>query len=240
MDASARPFPPARSHREPIEIFPSLFCVTGTVRLSRWVQVPRNMYVFKQDDGLCLINSIRLSEAGLKQLDGMGRVTDLVRIGWFHGMDDPFYLDRYKPTYWGLPGGQTNRKIQPDRKLEDGGAFPIPNSTVQIFSTTKRPEAVVCLNDHGGILLTCDAIMNLDAKGFGYNLIARYGLKLQKHPAVRSGPLWKKFCEPKVSDYERVQTLRYQHLISGHGDPVLNSAHTAVDTLINHEFRNAQ
>ncbi|MCB0406436.1 MAG: hypothetical protein KDD51_16760 [Bdellovibrionales bacterium] len=236
MNPPVKDFPPARSHLSPVEIFPGIFCVTGTVRLSKWVQVPRNMFVFKQADKLCLVNSVRLSESGLAELDSLGRVTDLVRLGWFHGMDDPFYIDRYRPKYWGLPGGQTNRKIQPDQKLENGGPFPVPGSTVQVFSTTKRPEAVVYLNADGGILLTCDAIMNLDAKGFGYNWIARYALRMQKHPRVRSGPLWKKFCEPKVDDYHRVQTLPYTHLISGHGNAVLHTAHSAVDKLIEYEF----
>ncbi|MCB0417578.1 MAG: hypothetical protein KDD39_08010 [Bdellovibrionales bacterium] len=236
MQESVKAFPEAKPHLSPVQIFPNIYCVTGTVRLSRWIQAPRNMFIFKQGDSLCLVHSVRLNEDGLKELDKLGKVTDLVRIGWFHGMDDPFYLDRYQPTYWGLPGGQTNRKIQPHKKLEDGGAFPIPGSTVQIFTTTKRPEAVVRLESNGGILLTCDAIMNLDGKGFGYNWLARVGLQLQREPAVRSGPLWRKFCEPKVDDYRRIQTLSYRHLLSGHGDPVMNTAHLAVDKLIENEF----
>ena len=51
-----------------------------------------------------LINSLRLDEEGLAKLDELGKVTDVIRLGGFHGSDDPFYKERYGATSWAIEG----------------------------------------------------------------------------------------------------------------------------------------
>ena len=41
----------------------------------------------------------------------LGTVEHVVKIGGFHGIDDPFYVDRYKPTLWALPGATHERGV---------------------------------------------------------------------------------------------------------------------------------
>jgi hypothetical protein len=37
-------------------------------------------------------------------LDALGKVTDVIRIAGFHGMDDPFYKERYGAKVWVVRG----------------------------------------------------------------------------------------------------------------------------------------
>jgi hypothetical protein len=53
---------------------------------------------------LTIINSIRLSDAGAQQLESLGAIRHVVRLGAFHGLDDPYYLKRYAPTFWRAAG----------------------------------------------------------------------------------------------------------------------------------------
>ena len=46
----------------------------------------------------------RLDEAGLAALDALGKVTDVVRVAGNHGMDDPFYRERYEAKVWAVAG----------------------------------------------------------------------------------------------------------------------------------------
>lgn len=43
---------------------------------------------------------MRLSDASLGQLDALGNVRHVLRLGDFHGLDDRFYVDRYQAEFW--------------------------------------------------------------------------------------------------------------------------------------------
>ena len=94
-------FPPALPHGPIEEVFPDVFFVSGameTVLQGMEWKFSRNMTVVREGDRLIIINSVRLSDEGLAELDRLGRVTDVVRLGSLHGRDDPFYVDRYDPA----------------------------------------------------------------------------------------------------------------------------------------------
>ena len=61
---------------------------TGPMRCSR------NMFVIRQGDELILVNSVRLTDDGLKELESLGNVKHVIRLAFGHGMDDPFYQAR--------------------------------------------------------------------------------------------------------------------------------------------------
>jgi len=75
----------------------------------------------RDGNALTLINSIRLDDAGLAQLDALGRVTNVVKIGSLHGRDDPFYKARYGATFWAAPGMVHEHGLVADRELTPGG-----------------------------------------------------------------------------------------------------------------------
>src|SRR5215212_2095891 len=90
-------FPPALPHGELREIFPDVFFVTGSIAMPGPVPVrfSRNMVVVRQGARLVLVNSMRLTDGGLRALDALGRVTDVLRLAGFHGADDAFYKGHY-------------------------------------------------------------------------------------------------------------------------------------------------
>jgi hypothetical protein len=62
-----------------------------TVLMNARRQFSRDMTVVRDGNALTPINSIRLDGAGLAQLDALGRVAQVVKIGSLHGRDDAFY-----------------------------------------------------------------------------------------------------------------------------------------------------
>jgi hypothetical protein len=120
-------FPDALPHGPIVEIFPDVFFVTGTMRAeffgSMW-QFSRNMTVVREDGRLTIVNSVRLNDEGLAQLEALGNVVNVVRIGDMHGIDDPFYLKRYGPTFWALPGMDIQEGLHVDKQLIERGEMP--------------------------------------------------------------------------------------------------------------------
>ena len=79
---ASRPHPPAEPHGEIREVLPNVFFVTGTISMSRPMRMSfsRNMTIVREGERLMLINSVRLDEAGLAELDKLGKVTDVIRL----------------------------------------------------------------------------------------------------------------------------------------------------------------
>jgi hypothetical protein len=61
-----------------------------TVLMNARRQFSRNMTVVRDGNALTLINSMRIDGAGLAQLDALGRVAHVVKIGSLHRRDDAF------------------------------------------------------------------------------------------------------------------------------------------------------
>lgn len=149
-------FPPALPHGPLIEVFQNVFVVTGSFRFGPGLTITRNMTVVREGGELTLINSVRLTPQGESELAKLGIVKRLVRLGAFHGADDPYYKNRYKPILWAPPNTRHKAELSTDRELKPGSS-PIKKSKVFLFEKGKRPEAALVLERDGGILLTCDS-----------------------------------------------------------------------------------
>lgn len=62
----------------------------------------RSMTVIRDRGALALVNTMRLDAAGLAQLDELGHVEHIAKLGFFHGRDDAFYADRCGTTVWAV------------------------------------------------------------------------------------------------------------------------------------------
>src|SRR5262249_34165829 len=121
----------------------------------------RNMTVVREDGRLTIVNSVRLSPSGLQQLDALGTVANVVRIGDMHGVDDPFYMDRYpKASFWAMPGMDIQPELTVDKSLRADGEMPFGDCTFFEFKTTKMPEGILRIDREGGIMIACDALQN--------------------------------------------------------------------------------
>ena len=101
-----------------------------------------------------------LDEEGLIELDRLGKVTDVIRLGCLHGRDDPFYVDRYDADYWAMPGVEHETGLKTTNTLTQVGPLPISDASFFEFRTTKMPEGILRLDRAGGILIACDALQN--------------------------------------------------------------------------------
>src|SRR5258708_5402170 len=147
---------PAEPHGPIREVFPDVFMVMGEFRIAPGISITRNMTVVRQGKELVLVNSVRLSPEGEAELDKLGTVSHLVRIGAFHDADDPYYLHRYRPTFWALPKTKHGGGISTTHELGVKNS-PFGKADVFVFEKGSLPEAAILLETDGGVLVTTDS-----------------------------------------------------------------------------------
>eukprot|EP01134_Creolimax_fragrantissima_P007884 CFRG7884T1 len=145
-----------------------LFYVSGrfTVPIVPWVgslmYLQRGMTIVKGHDGaLTLINSCRLTEEGLIQLEKLGEVKHLVRLSTFHGGDDAFYLSRYpSASYYIMAGMVISEGVKQTPIALTDDSSPIPGAKVLKCPGTEVLEGLLVLPIGPGVLVTCDVLQN--------------------------------------------------------------------------------
>jgi hypothetical protein len=229
--------PPALAHGELTEVLPSIWFVTGTVRMAPTpMRFSRNMTILREPKGLVLVNSVRLSEHGLKQLDALGPVTDAIRLAGFHGMDDPFYKDRYGARIWALKGQRYTTGFNLEGKsdyltcdvaLEQDTPLPVEGARLYRFSTTP-PEALLVLERAGGIVISGDCLQNWSTTDAYFNWPAKIMMRMMGFIKPHNiGPGWLKMTKPRADELRGILDLPFDHVMPAHGAPVVGGAKTA-------------
>jgi hypothetical protein len=232
-------FPSTLAHGAIEEIFTDVFVVSGameTVLMDMDWKFSRNMTIVRDDERLILINTIRLNDDGLAQLDRLGRVTDVIRLGALHGRDDAFYLDRYQARYWVTPGIETE-KGDDAQYLDEASGLPMSDASVFRFETSNIPEGIIHLHRDGGILIACDALQNwLSPDEHFCDLTRERMAGMGFFTRANIGPVWMQAAEPTAEDFQRLEALSFKHVLCGHGQPVLDDAHQAFSATFNRLF----
>ena len=232
---------PALPHGEIVEVFPDVFFVTGTTRPNFGggpMQYSRNMTILRDDGVLSLVNTVRLDDAGLARLDGLGDVANVVKIGAFHGIDDAFYLERYGAKQWALPKAEHFAGHATDIELVPGGRMPVTGASVFVFETSNQPEALLHLDREGGILISCDSLQNWEeVDEFFDDATAKTMADMGFIQAANIGPGWRQFSEPEASDFARIKALSFRHLLSAHGTPIRDQAFEKLSATFAREFK---
>ena len=230
----------AMNHGKIEEVLKDVFFVTGTMRNeffgSMW-QFSRNMTIVREDGKLTILNSVRLNDEGLAELEKLGKVVNVVRLGDMHGADDPFYVDRYKAVYWALPGMKMPNGLQIDKPLVSGGEMPLKNCRLFEFTTVKRPECILYLDRDGGIMIACDSLQNWVSPDefFDAGTVSTMQNMNFFQPA-NLGPAWMYESQPQASDFKRLKEIPFKHAFCGHGIPLLNNAQEAFHERFNKAF----
>jgi len=216
----------ALPHGQIHEVFPDVFFVTGMMKAeffgAPW-QFGRNMTVVREGNELTLINAVRLEDAGLEQLDALGQVAHVVRIGALHGRDDAFYVDRNQATYWSLRGAPPTG-VEVDEELA-ADALPIRGASLFRFERTKLPEAILRLDRDGGILIACDALQNWAEPDPFIDAATQARMQdMGFFTPANVGVAWQHLNQPGPEDFARLQQLSFKHALCGHGAPLRDTA----------------
>jgi len=233
-------YSPAWPHSEIREIFPDIFFVTGT-NITHYngieLQHSVNMTIVRDGNKLSLINTVRLNDKGIDTLDAIGKVENVIRIGAFHGRHDAFYLDRYKAKFWALKGMKHDNNKITEIELVPNGRMPFPACALFMFETSIYPEGILHIAREGGILISCDSIKNWIAPDNFFSLETAILHKKQGFFGTATiSNVWREACKVNASDFARLKSLEFLHLISAHGEPLFNNANEEVAKTIQREF----
>ncbi len=233
-------FPEAMPHGEIREVFKDVFFVPGTMKNeffgSMW-QFSRNMTIVREDGNLTILNSVRLNDEGLAALDKLGKVVNVVRLGDMHGMDDPFYVDRYKASFWALPGMKVQDGLKVDKELIEGGEMPFGNASLFVFKTVKRPECIIRIDREGGIMIACDSLQNwVEPDQFFDDQTVSTMQNMKFFRPANLGPAWMFESQPGADDFVRLKEIPFEHALCGHGYPFVKNAQQEFQRTFNEYF----
>ncbi len=223
-------YPSVTPHGEIQEIFKDVFIVQGSVFMMPEFQISRNMIILREGESLTLISTIRLDEKTLEVLDALGKVENIVKLGAYHlgkhnGIDDPFYMDRYKAKLWAMPEMTHKEGLETTNSLITDSIMPIKGLSLFNYESSKLPEGLLLINKEGGILISCDSLQNWCEPDTFINEMALERLKeFGFIKPANVGPQWRNFCEPEDVEFKRVLDLDFKHLLPSHGQPILNTA----------------
>ena len=211
------------------QVFDDVWWAWGTVRFAPGVLFPRNMVIVRERGELVVLHPVLMPDEEQAKIEALGPIKHIVRLGAFHGMDDPRYLERYQPTLWAPPGVDLPAGVTGPRQLEPGGELPIAGAKLFSFDRSKTPETAMLVPRHGGVLLTCDSVQNWEAitgcSFLGKAMSRMMGFKGR----ACIGPGWRKMCEPKDGTgfrphFEALLEQDFRHAIGAHGAPMKDTA----------------
>jgi hypothetical protein len=213
-------YPPAYPHDELKALYPGVYLLHGSIKMGPGMRMNRNMIVLKNGNDLVLINPVRMSPHGLASLDELGDVKHILRLGDFHGLDDGFYLDRYKCEFWAQNGQDTYKLPTASTIITATSMPPFPDSQFFIFESAKFPEAALLLKQHK-LLITTDSVQ-YHADWSYFTWFTKQAFKLLGFKTgINIGLPWLKRVRTKGSsmkpEFERLLLLDFDSLVAAHG-----------------------
>jgi hypothetical protein len=215
------------------QVFEDVWWAWGTTRVGPGILFPRTMTIVREGGELVVIHPVLMPAAEQAKIEALGPIKHIVRLGAFHGMDDPQYVKRYSPTVWAPPGVDLRDGVTTHHELRPGGELPLADGTLFCFERSRTPETAIQLRRHGGLLLTCDSVQNWETTS-GCSLLGGLMARLMGFRGRACiGPGWRKMSEPKDGgglgpDFKRLLDLDFRHAIGAHGGPMKDTAKDAL------------
>jgi len=220
------------------QLGPDLFIVRSQFRVAPLCLTTRTMTIVRTGQDLVLINGVRLTEQGHRQLDALGRVRHVIKLGDAHAADDPFLVDHYGATLWALTGARHKLGLQTERVLSEDGPLPLSAELIALRHS-KHPEGVLRLDTPGGTVITCDAAQNhADDRHYSPMTRACLGPLGYRRPAAISLP-WKWAMSvpggPSLrEDFARILDWDFDDLVTGHGPALRGGARAHLQASVDH------
>ncbi len=226
---------------DPIEeIQPDVFMVRGEIKMNALMTITRNMAIVRHEGELTLVDPIRLSPGEEKQLEGLGSVKRLLRLGSMHGVDDPYYMERYSAELWAPGLSEAHPEPKPTLTWDESTPLPFPDAQLFRFEGLHQPEGALLLRRGKGLLITCDGIQHYGDYSHN-NLPARIMMPIIGFPKTTIvGPMWVKMMTPKggslEGEFRRLLELDFDQLLSAHGTLLESGAHVACERAVDKMF----
>jgi hypothetical protein len=235
MAVVTRAHPPSLPHGEISEVLPGIHFVTGSVSMPGPLPIrfSRNMTVIREGDRLVLVNSLRLDDTGLAALEALGKVTDVIRLAANHGMDDPFYRDRYGAKVWAVSGQRytagfdvsaSDVYFEPDVAIDEHTELPLAGARLYRIASTP-PEGLLVLERHGGTIVSGDCLQHWSRPDAYFTFLGRVMMKMMGFIKPHNvGPAWLKQCKPPKPDLRGILDLEFANVLTSHGGAVVGGA----------------
>lgn len=221
-------FPAALPHGPITQVIEGVYVVRSGFRMGPGVVISRTMTVVKGDDGLIVLNAARLSDAGHAELERIGPIKHLIKLSDSHGVDEPYFIDRYKPEVWTLEGVKSiasTRRLGPDSPLREAHVIALPG-------ISGWRECGYWLPHGGGTLIACDALQN-HADLEGASLLARVMTPLMGFKGgLIVAPMWRKYQKiagPQLrATFAPMLEHSFANVVTGHGPAIVGGADAKV------------
>jgi hypothetical protein len=209
--------------------------VTGTIQLPGPLPIrfSRNMTVVRNGDRLVLVNSVRLDDNGLAALERLGKVTDVVRLAANHGVDDPFYAERFGAKVWVVKGqrytagfdtSSPKTYFTPHHEMDATTALPIERARLVVIDS-RPPEGMLLLSDHGGVMISGDCLQHWAAPDEYFSWLGGAMMKMMGFVKPHNvGPGWLKQGKPPKEQLRSLLEMSFANVLPAHGAPVLGEA----------------
>jgi len=233
LDVSS--FPAPLPHGPIEETLPDIFTVTGSALLGPGVMITRVMTIVRNYRGeLTLINAVRLGEQALNELDALGPVRHVMRIGHHHLSDDPFYVHRYGARMWALAGHSHRHGLRADVLMDQESRLPFRARLIPIEGPVA--EALLLIpTTRGTLLLSADLFQNIvSLRGCSpLGALATWLLGFYRPAAIGKGfvAVWQQQHTTETSFrsladqlVEIVRDHPFKYLISAHGEPIIDGS----------------
>jgi hypothetical protein len=232
-------YPPAYPHDQIQNLYPGVFLLHGSIKMGPGMRMNRNMVILQSGPEITLINPLRMNEEGLTALDLLGKVSKIIRLGDFHGLDDEFYLNRYKCEFWAQQGQETYKSPSPATIINASTTGPIKNSEFFIFESAIFPEAALLIKEHK-LLITTDSIQYHSDWSY-FSWFTKFVFKFLGFKAgLNIGGPWLKRVTPKggtlKNDFVALFALDFEAIIAAHGALIKNGAKELLKTEISNVF----
>ncbi len=231
-------FPNALAHEPITRIADGVFIVRGSFQMGP-MRIGRTMTIVQNGDGLVVLNAVRLSDRAEAELLKLGPVKHLVKLSDSHGVDEPYYVDRFKPDVWVASGSKPGRvqgthKLAPDSPIPGGVVVGYPGASGWCEHGLWIPNA-------GGTLVTTDALQNhvdrIGASLFGKLMTSMMGFK----GGLIVAPMWRKYQKVHGSQitaaFAEVTPLAFENLVTGHGPALCGGADQLVRATVQQAAR---
>jgi hypothetical protein len=176
---------------------------------------------------------MRLDDAGLAALEALGKVTDVIRLAANHGMDDPFYRDRYGAKVWAVAGQRytagfdTSAKdvyLEPDVAIDASTELPLGGARLYTIHS-KPPEGLLVLERHGGTIVSGDCLQHWAEPDAYFSFLGKTMMRLMGFiRPFNVGPGWLRQCKPPKEELRGILDLTFANVLTAHGGAVVGDA----------------